>query len=66
MFFHSKKASYLSSVWPGKEYVWALIWKKSLLICFENYQGISYAHTGRVDKNVNTLIIININPICKR
>ena len=24
--------------------------KKSLLICFESYQGIPYSHTGRVDR----------------
>ena len=29
---------------------WALIWKKSLLICFESYYGIPYSHTGRVDR----------------
>ena len=48
------------------EYTWALIWDKSLLICFERYQGIQYSYTGRVDRNVNTLLIVNINPICKR
>ena len=43
MLFHSKKALLLpSSVWPGTECTWALEWKKSLLICFESYQGISY------------------------
>ena len=58
--FHSKKAFLLPSVWPGIEYTWSLIWKKRLLICFENYQGIPYFHTGRVDRNMNTF------PICKR
>ena len=42
MLFHSKKALLLPSVWPGTEYTWALIWKKSLIICFESYQGIPY------------------------
>ena len=42
MLFHSNKALLLPSVWPGTEYTWALIWKKSLLICFESYQGIPY------------------------
>ena len=37
-----KKALLLPLVWPGTEYTWALIWKKSLLICFESYQGIPY------------------------
>ena len=42
MLFHSKKVLLLPSVWPGTEYTWALIWKKSLIICFESYQGIPY------------------------
>ena len=42
MLFHSKKALLLPSVWPGTKYTSALIWKKSLLICFESYQGIPY------------------------
>ena len=48
MLVHSKKAFFLPSVWPGIEYTWALISKKSLLICFESYQGIPYSHTDRV------------------
>ena len=63
--FHSKRTFLLLSVWPGTEYTWALIWKKSLLICFESYQGIPYSHTGRVDSSVNTLLMVNINPIWK-
>ena len=66
MLFHSKKAFLLLSVWPGTEYTWALICKKSLLICFESYQGIPYSHTGREDRNVNTLLMVNINPISNR
>ena len=43
MLFHSKGALLLPSVWPGgTEYTWALIWKKSLRISFESYQGIFY------------------------
>ena len=50
MHFRSKKAFIIPSVWSGAEYTWALIWKKSWLICFESYQGtIPYSHTGRVD-----------------
>ena len=64
-FFHSKKASLLPSVLPGTKYAWEIIWKKSLLICFESYQGILYSNAGRVDMNVNILLIVNINPICK-
>ena len=48
----SKKAFLLPSVRPGTEYTWALIWKKNLLICFQNYQGIPYSNTGRVGRNV--------------
>ena len=65
MLFHSKKAFFPLSVWPRIEYTWALIRNKGLLICFEGYQGILYSHTGRVDKYVNTLLMVNINPICK-
>ena len=64
--FHSKKAFLLPSVWPGTEYTWSLIWKKRLLICFESCQGIPHFHTGRVDRNMNTFLMVNINPICKR
>ena len=56
MLFHSKKALLLPSVWPGTEFTWALIWKKSLLICFESYEGIPYSNTGRVDRNLNILL----------
>ena len=42
MVFRSKKVLLLPSVPPGTEYTWALIWKKSLIICFESYQGIPY------------------------
>ena len=64
--FHSNKAFLLPSVWLGAEYTCALIWKKSLLICFESYQGIPNSHTGRVDKNANTLLMVNISPICNK
>ena len=61
MLFIPKKALRLPSVWPGTEYTWALICKKSLLVCFESYQGIPYSHTRRVgiDSNVNTLLMVN-------
>ena len=45
--FHPKKVLLLPSVWTGAEYTWALIWKKSLLICLENYQGIPYLFPNR-------------------
>ena len=60
MLFHSKKVFFLPSAYPGTEYTWALIGKKSLLICLESYQGIPYSHTGRVDRNVNNLLMVNI------
>ena len=62
MLSHSEKAFLLASVWPETEYTWTLILKKSLIICLESYQIISYSHTGRVDMNVNTLLMVNINP----
>ena len=64
MLMQSKKAFLPHSVWPGTEYTWALICKKSLLIYFESYQGIPYSHTGREDIcNVNILLMVTINPI---
>ena len=65
MLFCSKKESLLPSVWPGTEYTWALIWKKTLIICFESYQGI-YPHTGRVDMNLTILLIVILTLYCKR
>ena len=50
MLVNYKKLSLLPSVWPRTEYTWALIWKRSLLICLERYQGIPYSHTGREDR----------------
>ena len=35
-----------------------------LLLRFESYLGIPYSHTGRVYRG--TLLMVNINPICKR
>ena len=66
MLIHSKKAFPLPSVCPGAEYTWALIWKKSLLICFESYQGIPYSNTGRVNRNVNIFLMVKIKPIGKK
>ena len=66
MIVYCKKLFLLPSVWPGTEYSWALIWKRSLLICFESYPGIPYFHTGSKQKMVNTLLMVNINYICKR
>ena len=48
---------------PGTVYTSVLIWKKSLLICFESYHGILYSHTDRVDWNLNILFMVSINPI---
>ena len=62
MLVYSKKHFILPSVWSETEYTWTLIWKKSLLICFESYQSIPYSHTGRVDREctVKTLLIGNL------
>ena len=44
MLVHLKIALFLSSVWPGAEYTWALIWKNNQPICFESYHGIPYSY----------------------
>ena len=41
--------------------IWSYLLNKSLM---ENF--IFCAVTGRVDRNVNTLAIVKISPICKR
>ena len=60
LFLHSPRKAFLSpSVWPRREHTWTLNWKQSLLICFESYhQGAPYSHTGRVDRKMNTLIMV--------
>ena len=37
-------------VWPVTENTWVLIWKKSLLICFESLQGIPYSHNRQMSR----------------
>ena len=32
------------SVWSRREYIWTLIWKWSLVVCFENWQDVPYSH----------------------
>ena len=67
LFLHPPEKAFLSpSVWPRKYYTWTLISKKSLLICFENCQGITYSHRQRRKRMVNTLLMVNITSICKR
>ena len=56
----------LPSVWPGREYDWALIWKEVLQICFESYQGIPYSHKHIRNRMVNTMLMVNVTPKCKR
>ena len=58
-----RKAFLSPSVWPRREYIWTINWNKSLLICFESYQGIPYSHTSRVDRNVNE-IVWRVNNLC--
>ena len=43
-----------------------LIWKKSLLTSFESYRGIPYYHRQSRRSMVNTLLMVNTTPICKR
>ena len=60
-FLHSPKTPFLSpSVWPRREYTWTLTWKKSLLICFESCQGVSYSLRKRRKR-----MMVNSTPICK-
>ena len=44
----------------------APIWKKSLLICLESYHGIPFSYRQSRKSMVNTLLMVNTTPICKR
>ena len=66
-FLHPPNKTFLSlSVWSRREYIWKLNWKESLLICFENCQGVPCSHRQSRNRMMNTFIIVNITPICKR
>ena len=58
---------------------WCKIWRKtdlrfpkrheefeSLLICFENCQGVPYSNRRSRNRMMNTFIKVNITPTCKR
>ena len=47
-----------------REYFWTLNLKESLLICFENCQGIPCSHRQSRNRMMNTFIRVNITPIC--
>ena len=61
-----KKAFLSPSVWARREYIWKLNWKESLLICFENCQGVPCSHKQNKNSMVNTFITVNIALTCKR
>ena len=57
------KKTFLSpSVWARREYIWKLIWKESLLICFENYLGVPCSHRQSRNRMMNSFIIVNNTP----
>ena len=60
-FLHPPKKAFLSPpVWPRREYIWKLNWKESLLICFENCQGVPCYHRQSRNRIMNFFIIVNI------
>ena len=62
-FLYPPKKAFLSpSVWSRREYTWTLNWKESLLICFENCQGVHYSQRQTTNRMMNTFIIVNVNP----
>ena len=64
---HLPKKAFLSpSLWSRREHTWTLSWKENLLICFENCLGVSYEHKQSRNRMMNTFIISNITPTCKR
>ena len=46
-----------------REYPWALIWKKSFLICFKSCHDIPYSYRQSRKRMVNTLLMVNITPL---
>ena len=58
----SKMVFLSPSVWTRREYSWKLSWKESLLICFENFQGVLWSHRKRRNRMMNSFIIVNITP----
>ena len=49
-FLHPSKKVFLSpSVWSRREHTWTFNWKKSLLICFENFPDVPYSHKNECD-----------------
>ena len=64
---HPPKTAFLSpSSWPRREHIGAFSWKANLLICFENYLGAPYSHRQSRNSTMNTFVIANITPTCKR
>ena len=61
-----RKGFPLSFSWPRRKYTWTLSWKESSLFCFENCQGVPYSHRQSRSRMMNTFIIVNITPRCKR
>ena len=61
-----KKVFLSLSVWARREYIWKLNWKESLLICFENCQGVPCSHKQNKISMMNTFITVNIALTCKR
>ena len=57
-----KRALHASSVWPRREYTWTLNWEESLVICFENCQGVPCSHRKSRNRMMNSFIIVNIIP----
>ena len=56
-------AFFFFSLYPGL--TWVLIGKKSLLICFESYQGMVFPITQQSQSKqsmMNTFLMVNINP----
>ena len=51
------------SVWTRRKYIWKLSWKESLLICFQNCQGVPCSHRQSRNRMMNTFITVNITPI---
>ena len=58
---HSPKKGFpLTFSLAKREYTWTLNWQESLLIFFENCQGVPYSHIQSRNRMMKTFIIVNI------
>ena len=67
LFAHSTEKVFIYPlVLPRRGYPWTIIWKRSILICFWNCQDVPYSNSQSRKRMMNTFMMVNITPICKK